>query len=174
MLLIQRLEEGPDVGDQRLRLLHGRNSTTSSRTAGPAADELASHCGAVRVAFNWGLAQVTANLAQREAERSYDIPDDQLTPALSWSMYGLRKRWNQVKNEVAPWWAGNSKEAYACGLTRLTDTLTNWRDSEHGKRKGPKMGFPRFKTERRATRSVRFRAAGTSASPCTTNDPRPH
>ncbi|MET8004190.1 helix-turn-helix domain-containing protein, partial [Nonomuraea glycinis] len=53
---------------------------------------LASHCGAVRVAFNWGLAQVKANLAQREAERSYGIPDDQLTPALSWSMYSLRKR----------------------------------------------------------------------------------
>ncbi|TDD02048.1 hypothetical protein E1294_51400 [Nonomuraea diastatica] len=34
---------------------------------------LASHCGAVRVAFNWGLAQVKANLAQREAERSYGL-----------------------------------------------------------------------------------------------------
>ena len=42
---------------------------------------LASHCGAVRVAFNWGLARVKANLAQREAERSYGIPDDRLTPA---------------------------------------------------------------------------------------------
>ncbi|MCA2178278.1 IS607 family element transposase accessory protein TnpB [Nonomuraea glycinis] len=117
---------------------------------------LASHCGAVRVAFNWGLAQVRANLAQREAERSYGIPEDRLTPALSWSMYSLRKRWNQVKDEVAPWWAGNSKEAYACGLTRLADALSNWRDSNSGKRKGPKMGFPRFKTKRRAARSVHF------------------
>ena len=90
---------------------------------------LASHCGAVRVAFNWGLARVRANLAQREAERSYGIPEDRLTPALSWSMYGLRKRWNQVKDEVAPWWAGNSKEAFACGLARLADALANWRDS---------------------------------------------
>ncbi len=117
---------------------------------------LASHCGAVRVAFNWGLAQVKANLAQREAERSYGIPDDQLTPALSWSMPALRKRWNQVKDEVAPWWAGNSKEAYACGLARLADALANWRDSKSGKRKGPKVGFPRFKSKRRAARSVRF------------------
>ncbi|GGP10674.1 IS607 family element transposase accessory protein TnpB [Nonomuraea glycinis] len=117
---------------------------------------LASHCGAVRVAFNWGLAQVRANLAQREAERSYGIPDDRLTPALSWSMYGLRKRWNQVKDEVAPWWAGNSKESYACGLARLADALANWRDSKSGKRQGPKVGFPRFKTKRRAARSVRF------------------
>ncbi|MET8004805.1 IS607 family element RNA-guided endonuclease TnpB [Nonomuraea glycinis] len=117
---------------------------------------LASHCGAVRVAFNWGLARVKANLAQREAERSYGIAEDRLTPALSWSMYSLRKRWNQVKDEVAPWWAGNSKEAYACGLARLADALANWRDSNSGKRKGPKMGFPRFKTKRRAARSVRF------------------
>ena len=90
---------------------------------------LASHCGAVRVAFNWGLAQVKANLAQREAERSYGIADDRLTPALSWSMPALRKRWNQVKDEIAPWWAGNSKEAYASGLARLADALANWRDS---------------------------------------------
>ncbi|GGP11865.1 IS607 family element transposase accessory protein TnpB [Nonomuraea glycinis] len=117
---------------------------------------LASHCGAVRVAFNWGLAQVKANLAQREAERSYGIPDDRLTPALSWSMPALRKRWNQVKDEIAPWWADNSKEAYACGLTRLADALSNWRDSKSGKRKGPTMGFPRFKTKRRTARSVRF------------------
>ncbi|GGP10191.1 IS607 family element transposase accessory protein TnpB [Nonomuraea glycinis] len=117
---------------------------------------LASHCGAVRVAFNWGLAQVKANLAQREAERSYGIADDLLTPALSWSMYSLRKRWNQVKDEVAPWWAGNSKEAYACGLARLADALANWRDSRQGTRKGPKVGFPRFKAKRRAARSVRF------------------
>ncbi|WP_327106609.1 IS607 family element RNA-guided endonuclease TnpB [Nonomuraea glycinis] len=117
---------------------------------------LASHCGAVRVAFNWGLAQVKANLAQREAERSYGIPGDRLTPGLSWSMYSLRKGWNQVKDEVAPWWAGNSKEAYACGLARLADALANWRDSKSGKRKGPKVGFPRFKTKRRAARSVRF------------------
>ena len=38
-------------------------------------------------------------------------------------MYGLRKGRNQVKDEVAPWWAGNSKEAYACGLARLADAL---------------------------------------------------
>jgi putative transposase len=32
--------------------------------------ELRSHCGAQRYAFNWGLALVKANLAQRDAERS--------------------------------------------------------------------------------------------------------
>ncbi|MFI7002020.1 helix-turn-helix domain-containing protein [Nocardia sp. NPDC050175] len=38
-------------------------------------EALKSHCGAQRFAFNWGLALVKANLAQREAERSYGIEE---------------------------------------------------------------------------------------------------
>jgi len=41
---------------------------------------LRSHAGAARVAFNWGLARVKANLSQREAEKSYGITGDDLTP----------------------------------------------------------------------------------------------
>ena len=36
---------------------------------------------AQRFAFNWGLARVTANLGQREAERSYGVPEELLTHA---------------------------------------------------------------------------------------------
>ena len=72
-------------------------------------DALRSHCGGQRRAFNWGLARIKANLAQRDAERSYDLADEQLTPSVSWSAYNLRKDWNQAKDEVAPWWAENSK-----------------------------------------------------------------
>ncbi|MET7540601.1 IS607 family element RNA-guided endonuclease TnpB [Streptomyces sp. NPDC005507] len=114
------------------------------------------HVGAARVAFNWGLAMVKANLGQREAERSYGVGEDELTPALSWSMYSLRKAWNQAKGEVAPWWAKCSKEAYATGLDRLATSLKNWSDSTSGKRKGPRVGFPRFKSKRKSTLSVRF------------------
>jgi Helix-turn-helix domain len=64
---------------------------------------LASHCGGARFAFNWGLSQVKANLTQREAERTYGIGEERLTPLLSWSMYSLRKRWNIAKDDVAPW-----------------------------------------------------------------------
>ncbi|MEV6700936.1 IS607 family element RNA-guided endonuclease TnpB [Streptomyces sp. NPDC051453] len=114
------------------------------------------HVGAARVAFNWGLAVVKANLRQREAERSYGVGEDELTPALSWSMYSLRKAWNQAKGEVAPWWAECSKEAYATGLDRLATSLKNFSDSTSGKRKGPRVGFPRFKSKRKSTPSVRF------------------
>ncbi len=49
------------------------------------AQEFQPHCGAQRYAYNVGLTLVKTNLDQRAAERSYGIPDDQLTPAVSWS-----------------------------------------------------------------------------------------
>ena len=117
---------------------------------------LRSHAGAARVAFNWGLARVKANLGQRQAERSYGIADADLTPGISWSLYSLRKDWNQAKATVAPWWAECSKEAFNTGLDQLARALKNWGDSKRGKRKGKPAGFPRFKSKRKARPSIRF------------------
>jgi putative transposase len=117
---------------------------------------LARHAGAARATFNWGLARVKANLSQREAEASYGIAAGELTPALDWSMYAMRKAWNQAKDQAAPWWAECSKEAYATGLDQLARGLKNWLDSKNGKRKGPRMGFPRFKSKRKTVPSCRF------------------
>jgi putative transposase len=72
---------------------------------------LRSDCGAQRFAFNWGLALVKANLGQRHAETFSGIRAGELTPAVPWSAYSLRKRWNQAKDENAPWWGENSTEA---------------------------------------------------------------
>jgi putative transposase len=55
---------------------------------------------------------------------------------LSWSLYAMRKDWNQAKQQVAPWWAECSKEAYNTGLDQLAHALKNWSDSRKGKRKG--------------------------------------
>ncbi|WP_369634569.1 IS607 family element RNA-guided endonuclease TnpB [Nocardia sp. JMUB6875] len=116
---------------------------------------LRSHCGAQRFAYNWGLSFVRANLETRAAEASFGPTDDQLTPAVEWSAYGLRRAWNQAKAEVAPWWAENSKEAYGSGLANVATALKNWSDSRDGKRAGRRVGFPRFKS-RRAVWSCRF------------------
>ena len=107
-----------------------------------------SHCGAARVAYNWCLAQVRANWAQRRAEQSYGIPEHERTPWTSTSAYSLRKAWNAAKDEVAPWWAENSKEAYATGCANLASALVN--------RKAGRARMPRFKSKRRARMSCRF------------------
>jgi predicted RNA-binding Zn-ribbon protein involved in translation (DUF1610 family) len=80
---------------------------------------LRSDCGAQRFAFNWGLALVKANLGQRHTETSSGVRAGELTPAVPWSAYSLRKRWNRAKDERAPWWGENSKEAYSSGLANL-------------------------------------------------------
>jgi putative transposase len=75
---------------------------------------------------------------------------------VSWSLPALRKAWNATKGEVAPWWAECSKEAFNTGLDALARGLKNWSDSRSGKRAGRPVGFPRFKSRRRTTPSVRF------------------
>ena len=117
---------------------------------------LRSHAGAARVAFNWGLARVKAVMDQRAAETTYGIIGDDLSPALSWSLYSLRKDWNAAKDTAAPWWAECSKEAFNTGLDQLARALKNWGDSRKGQRKGKRAGFPRFKSRRKARPSIRF------------------
>jgi putative transposase len=122
---------------------------------------LLSHAGGARFAFNTMLAAVRANLNQRSAERSYGIADDDLTPAMGWSFWALRNEWNRRKHNVAvradgtPWWSENSKEVYANGCRNLCEALSNWDASRKGARKGPQMGFPRFKTKSRAVAKFR-------------------
>jgi IS605 OrfB family transposase len=95
-------------------------------------------------------------MGQRAAERSYGVAEDELTPVFSWSMYAMRKAWNLAKEQAAPWWAECSKEAYATGLTQLAAALSNWSASTRGTRRGRRMGFPRFRSKRRAGLSCRF------------------
>jgi putative transposase len=116
---------------------------------------LASHAGAARFAHNHMLALVKAVMDQRAAERSYAIPEDQLTPVLGWSLPALRKVWNQRKVDCAPWWAENSKEAYNTGLDGLARALDAWSASRRGQRAGRTVGFPRFKSGR-TPKAVRF------------------
>ncbi|MFG2007843.1 IS607 family element RNA-guided endonuclease TnpB [Micromonospora sp. NPDC048868] len=123
------------------------------------------HAGAARVAHNWALSRVKAVMDQRTAERSYGVPDEQLTPSLSWSLAGLRKAWNAAKPDVAPWWGEVSKEAFNTGLDALARGLKNWSDSRKGVRAGRPVGFPRFKSRRHTTPSVRFTTGAIRVEP---------
>ena len=107
-----------------------------------------SHFGARRFAFNWGLAQVKADLDAK--------PIDPAHKSVDWDLASLRKLWNQAKDTVAPWWAANSKECYSSGLADLAQGLANWQASKNGTRKGRRVRFPRFKSTRRDHGRVRF------------------
>src|SRR5919204_3501167 len=108
---------------------------------------LASHVGAARFAYNWGLELVKTRLDQRATAENVQV---------AWTLGELRWEWNRAKDEVAPWWRENSKEAYNSGLDALARALQNWADSRSGRRKGRSMGFPRPKKKGRAREACRF------------------
>ena len=108
---------------------------------------LAAHAGAARFAFNWGLALVKDRLEVRKLDASVEIP---------WNLPALRRQWNRAKHNVAPWWAKNSKEAYSSGLDGLAGALGGLSDSKSAKRKGRRIGFPRFRKRRHCRATWRF------------------
>lgn len=102
-----------------------------------------SHAGAARFAYNAALAHVKAAI---EAEEKPE-----------WSLFSLQRWWNANKDTLAvsadgvPWWRENSKCAAETGLRWLADGLSNWSKSRKGKRKGRRVGFPKFKSKDRET-----------------------
>src|SRR5690349_2660884 len=74
-------------------------------------------CGARRFAYNWAVTQISEAFARGRETGEHDQE--------VWSAWSLRKRWNQVKAEVAPWWAENSKEAYSGGIADAVTALKN-------------------------------------------------
>ncbi|MFB7245840.1 transposase [Streptomyces populi] len=120
---------------------------------------LRSHCGAARAAYNWAVGWVEASWWQRKAEESYGIPEAGLTEWRPWSLPSLRKAFNVVKHtdpRFAAWWEDNSKEAYSTGLANASTAFDNYAKSQQGKRRGGRMGAPRFKSKRKARLSCRF------------------
>ena len=108
---------------------------------------LASHCGAARYAYNWGLELVEQRLQQRRAGNNIEVP---------WTLPALRWEWNRAKHQVAPWWAENSKEAYSSGLDGLAQALKTFSDSKAGRRRGRRIGVPRPKRKGRSRDACRF------------------
>lgn len=120
---------------------------------------LKSHCGAARAAYNWAIGWVTASWWQRTAEASYGVPEAELTEWRPWSFPSLRKAFNEAKRidpRFADWWQENSKEAYCTGLANAAAAFDNYAKSKQGKRRGKRVGAPRFKSKRKARLACRF------------------
>ncbi|MGH3554500.1 MAG: helix-turn-helix domain-containing protein, partial [Mycobacterium sp.] len=132
---------------------------------------LCSHAGARNFAFNTMLAAVKANVDQRAAEKTYGLAGDELTPCLGWSFRSLRNEWNRIKHTVAvradgtAWWDQNSKEAYASGCQSLARALENWDQSRKGRREGPRVGFPRFRSKRHSVKKFTFSTGAIRVEP---------
>lgn len=110
-----------------------------------------SHVGGAAKAYNWALGRVKDSLETGEK--------------ISWSHISLRNEWNDIKNTVAInretgeiWWPANSKWVYDSAIADAATALANWNASRKNARKGPKMGFAKFKSKRNPRKSCRFLA----------------
>lgn len=123
-----------------------------------------SHAGAARFAYNAGLAHVKGALEVGEK--------------LDWSYFSLQHWWNANKDTLAvsadgvPWWRENSKEAANSGLRALASALSNWSKSRKGKRKGPRVGFPKFKSKDRETPRFSYSTSGPGTGGLIEGDPK--
>jgi putative transposase len=105
--------------------------------------KLRSHAGAARFAWNWGLARCQERYV---AEGRW------------YSAIDLHKLWNaQKKTDPAlSWWAENSKCAYQESFRDLDRALRDFIKSGKGRRRGQRLGFPRFKKRGECRDSFRF------------------
>ena len=103
-----------------------------------------------------GDREATGNLAARSGERETGVGEESSTPAMSWSAWTLRKRFNAVGADVAPRCGEVAKHCFDTGVTQTAAALENWRDSKSGARAGKRVGFPSFESRHTAKFSVSF------------------
>ena len=107
--------------------------------------KLRQHTGAARFVYNYLISQWRDDIHTRAEEKERGVPEDGLTPfTFKLSAYDMRNYWNRTKGECAPWWPEVSKEIGNDAARRAHDSIENWHDSRGGKRKGRRVGFPRF------------------------------
>ncbi|HEY3238936.1 MAG TPA: helix-turn-helix domain-containing protein [Acidimicrobiia bacterium] len=125
--------------------------------------QLWSHAGAARFAWNTALDWVKYGLMARDWERELGAEPWTEVP---WSKFSLINAFNAWKTGRAkapdgtsglPWRHEVCQDVFECAMVDLGQALANWSDSRSGKRPGRRVGFPRFKTKKRATPSFRLR-----------------
>ena len=127
------------------------------------------HVGMRRKAYNWavGVIRSQVELYGLRKEAGLDLPDLRLGRARRvnplFTLAGLRKFWNRSKDRLCVdeetghrWWRDLSKEAAANGIADAVRAYWDWAASRKGERKGPRLGFPRFKKKGRGTQSFRI------------------
>jgi putative transposase len=129
---------------------------------------LGQHAGLSRVVENFCLELVKATIDQRNAEKTYGVPEAELTP-VPWSAPTLERAWRAAHPTRYPWFAAEGLSSRvpkeACRVRAAG--LKNWADSRKGARKGRKLGFPTWRKRRHGSRfrydADRTRPAGVRA-----------
>lgn len=119
--------------------------------------------GGRRYAYDWTVRTLREDLSAFHAAGAEASPP---------SLFGLRKRWNSVKDSECVdrdtgeiWWPEVSKEAFADGISGAVDAYWNWQKSRAGDRDGRRMGFPRFKKKGRDRDRVTFTTGAIGVEP---------
>lgn len=132
--------------------------------------DLNRHAGAARWAFNHALAAkvaadeewrrkvaelVQSGVPEEKARKQVKVP----VPAKP----AIQKALNQVRGDsrtgvdgVCPWWHEVNTYCFQSAFLDADVAWKNWRDSWSGKRKGRKVGYPRFKRRGGARDSFRL------------------
>ena len=119
----------------------------------------ASHAGAARFAYNWGIARVGQALDERTEQRAAGAQPTTKVPG----HFDLCKLWTAHKNNPANglgWVAQNFVGTYQAALRDAAGAWKVFFDSRTGRRKGRPMGRPRFKKKGRSRDS--FQVHGTT------------
>jgi putative transposase len=131
-------------------------------------DVLARHAGAARFAFNRWLRMVKTALTQRKTDPAIDVPFtgfDLINAFNGWKKTEDAGRvftvdTSGVAATVAtglPWRREVCQQVFEEAAVDCGRALAAWSDSRSGKRKGERVGFPRFKKKTGVARSFRLR-----------------
>ncbi|WP_026120414.1 RNA-guided endonuclease InsQ/TnpB family protein [Nocardiopsis potens] len=121
------------------------------------------HCGLSRVVENFCLETVRKKYAQRKAEETYGITGEDLTK-VPWSAPALEREWHAAHPKRYPWFSQDRLSSRipkeACRVRAAG--IRNYFESKNGKRKGARVGWPRW---RRRKHGSRFRYDADRARP---------
>ncbi len=98
--------------------------------------------GTARFVYNWGLAEWKRHKAEHPGE--------------DYGAMAIKKDFNALKAHQFPWVYEVAKDVAEGAFTNLAAALKNYFDSKSGKRKGDKVGFPKFKSKKNKRQSFRL------------------
>jgi putative transposase len=90
--------------------------------------------GTARFVFNWALAEWKNHKAEH--------------PGVAHGAWALKKDFNALKREQFPWVYDVAKDVAEGAFTNLGAAMKNHFESKSGKRKGKRVGFPKFKSKK--------------------------